>query len=145
MSTEQTFPPRWSGSQFKHDSVPAVVQRHTRKKEKADALTEAYAVVDKRDGGKCAVTGRQTQPGAASAALRREHHHLRGRNVMPEYRERSERIVTVCAEAHALITAGMIVVEGDDARKPLRFHWRADVPKEQRIFVIKSRRRSQQR
>jgi hypothetical protein len=43
-----------------------------------------------------------------------------------------------------LIEDGFIVVEGDDASKPLRFHWREDVPASSRILRIKSRRWSQQ-
>jgi hypothetical protein len=75
--------------------------------------------------------------------VRREHHHLVERSRDKGLIAEPSNIITVAAEVHALITAGMIVVEGTNADTVLRFHWRADVPKEQRIVVIKSRRKSQ--
>lgn len=124
---------------------PRVITRHKRRVAEDAALTEAYAVVDARDAGYCWVTGRYTQPGHPDARVRREHNHLRGRNVMPEWVNDPDHIITVCVEAHRLITAEKIIVEGDDVRQAIRFHWREDVPKDQRIFQIASRRRSQQR
>lgn len=125
---------------FKHDMVPSSVSRHQKRKQAKDALEAAYSEVDLRDGGYCQVTGRYTQSVAPDARVRREHHHLRGRNVMPEWVNRPERIITVTAEAHQLIENGWIVVEGDDARKPIRFHWRSDIKASQKPFQIKSRR-----
>lgn len=112
------------------------------KKRAADdaALAAAYAEVDLRDGSICWVTGRYAQAGAVDRRVRREHHHLRGRNVKPEWVTDPDRIITVVKEAHDLITSGHIVVEGDDATKPIRFHWREDVPASSRIFHIKSKR-----
>lgn len=125
---------------FKHDMVPAVARRHQRRKQAAAALDAAYSDVDLRDGGYCWVTGRYTQSGAPDARVRRDHHHLKGRNVMPEWVTDPNRIITVCAEAHALITNGWILVEGTDARKAIRFHWRADIKASQKPFQIKGRR-----
>ena len=119
---------------------PRAVTKHGKRKVANQALLEAYADVDVRDAGYCWVTGRYTQSGAVDARVRREHHHLKGRNVRPEWVTKLERIITVSAEAHGLITQGWIVVEGCDARKPLFFHWRADVKPAQRPFVIKGRR-----
>jgi len=126
--------------------TPAGVARHQRKAAKADQLAEAYAVVDTRDQSYCRVTGRHTVPAAVDPRVRREHHHLKGRRVMPEWRHDPKRIVTVCKQAHDLITAGWIVVEGLDADKPhgLRFHWKEGLDPKMKILVIKSRRRSQQ-
>lgn len=125
---------------FKGQSEPRVVTRHKRRKEAAQALQDAYAEVDLRDQGICWVTGRHTSSGAPDARVRREHHHLKGRNVMPEWVDKPERIVTVTKEAHDLITAGWIQVEGDDARKVIRFHWASHVKASQKPFQIRSRR-----
>lgn len=125
---------------FKHDMVPASVQRHQRRKAASQALQDAYSDVDVRDAGYCWVTGRYTQSGAPDARVRREHHHLKGRNVKPEWVTEPNRIVTVAAEAHQLITQGWILVEGVDARKAIRFHWREDLKAHQKPFHIKGRR-----
>jgi len=108
---------------FKADMTPVKVERHNRKAERKKALDDAYEVVNKRDGNVCRATGRRLDPAAIDPADRREHHHLKGRNVRPDWRERPERICLVSALAHDLITRGWIAVEGVDARKPLFFHW----------------------
>lgn len=127
---------RWSSPMPKGAAVPGVVERHTRRKAKADALQAAYKAVDTRDGSICWVTGRYTVAGAPNASVRREHHHLKGRRVEPQWRADPHRILTVCKEAHDLITAGWIVVEGTDARRAIFFHWRADVKPHQKTLVI---------
>lgn len=119
--------------------APGVVTRRQKRLDQEQALREAYADVDRRDGGYCWVTGRYTSAGAPDARIRREHHHLKGRNVKPEWVYRPERIITVCAEAHQLITAGWIVVEGCDARKPIFFHYAPHVAAMHKPFVIKAR------
>ena len=101
--------------------------RHERRSAERQALEDAYAEVDLRDQSICAVTGRFTKAKAPDARVRREHHHLKGRNVRPDWVYQARRIVTVCAEAHDLITGGFIEVEGTDATKPLFFHWREDM------------------
>lgn len=126
-------------AQQKSELEPAAISRRTRRAEEAKALTEAYAEVDARDAGICQVTGRYTQPGAVDVRVRREHHHLKGRNVKPEWVTKAERIICVSAEAHQLITLGWIAVEGTDARRTLRFHW-TELVKGRRPFEIKSRR-----
>lgn len=120
--------------------TPRVVSKHRKRVDADKELREAYADVDQRDGCICWVTGRYTVAGGVDPRTRREHHHLKGRNVKPEWVTRPERIITVCAEAHALITAGWIVVEGCDARKAIFFHWRADVKPSQRPFTIAGKR-----
>ena len=121
------------------------IRRHQKRRDKDAALAEAYAICDARDAFYCRVTGRYTQAGAVDPRVRREHHHL-----VPRSRDKgliadASNIVTCCAEAHALITAGWLIVEGTDARKVLRFHWREGIEAAQRPFVIKSRRLSQER
>lgn len=119
---------------------PGVITRRQRRLDAEQALKEAYAEVDQRDAGYCWITGRYTQPGAVDARVRCEHHHLKGRNVKPEWVTRPERIITVTAEEHQLIHAGWLIVEGSDARKPIFFHWREDIAPKQRPFEIKARR-----
>lgn len=119
---------------------PRSIRKARLRKEESDALAAAYADVDLRDGGICWVTGRWTKPGAVDARMRREHNHLKGRHVKPEWVTRPERIITVCAEAHQLIHAGWIVVEGCDARKPIFFHWAAWVKSREKPFQIQALR-----
>lgn len=125
---------------FKHDMEPRAITKAKRRAEDKDALDAAYDEVNLRDGSICWVTGRYAVAGSPDSRNRREHHHLKGRNVMPEWVTDPNRIITVVAEAHALINSGHLVVEGDDARKPIKFHWRADVPASSRILRIQSKR-----
>jgi hypothetical protein len=82
------------------------------------------------------VTGRKTHPsGGPETAL--DHHHLAGRNVRPEWKYDKDRIITVCREAHRLITDGIIEVEGDDARLPIFFHWAEWATDKHKILIIK--------
>lgn len=128
----------------KSEVEPRAIGKAKKRTADKDKLDAAYAEVDLRDGGFCWVTGRYTVGGSPDSRNRREHHHLRGRNAAPELVYEPFNIITTCADAHDLITSGHLVVEGEDARKPIRFHWRADVPATSRIFHIKSRRWSQQ-
>ena len=123
---------------------PQVVTRYRKRVDADAALKEAYAEVDQRDGGICWVTGRYTIAGGVDARTRREHHHLKGRNVKPEWVHEPQRIITVTAEAHALITAGYIVVEGVDANTPIFMHWAAHVKPEQKPFRLAAARRRAQ-
>lgn len=106
-------------------------------------MIEAYAVVDVRDAGYCRVTGRYTQPGHVDPRVRREHHHLSGRNVAPQDRANPERIVTVCAEAHQLLTAHLLEYEGENASDRIVFHWSEQLDPKDRPFRIMSKRWSQ--
>ncbi len=120
---------------------PRAVTKHAKRKAASQALLDAYADVDARDAGYCWVTGRYTVPGAVDARQRREHHHLKGRNVKPEWIHRPERIITVAADVHSLITAEAITVEGADARKLIFFHWNDRIVKpDKRPFRITGRR-----
>lgn len=127
---------------FKHDMEPRAVSRRKRRAADVQALRDAYADVDARDGGVCWVTGRYTVAGDVDARVRREHHHLKSRNVRPDWVTKPDRIITVCAEAHQLITAGWIAVEGTNAKKPMFFWW-TELAKS-KPFEIKSRRQSQE-
>lgn len=126
------------GPHFKGSEPTRAQSKHEKRTADAAALAEAYADVDLRDGGYCWVTGRYTQPKHVDPRARREHHHLKGRRVRPDWVTNPHRIITVTAEAHQLITAGVIQVEGCDARKPIFFHWREGT--KVKPFVIKARR-----
>jgi len=120
-----------------------VIARNKKRRERDNAMTEAYAIVDRRDGGYCRVTGRFTQPGAVDPRVRREHHHLSGRNVAPQDRANPDRIITVAAEVHQLLHARLLEYQGDSANERIVFHWSEKVKPEDRPFHIKSKRWSQ--
>lgn len=131
----------FAGTNFKTPKGSGRLERHARKVEDAKKLADAYAEVDGRDASICWVTGRFTSPTSVMAETRREHHHLKGRNVRPDWVYKAERIITTCAEAHDLIEGGFIDVEGTDARKPIFFHWRDDMMREhKRPFRIVGKR-----
>lgn len=137
---EGSWPPRAVGTLFKSHQPDATTGRKVKKSEKDAALAKAYAEVDTRDSGICWVTGVKTFATHADARFRREHNHLKGRRVKPEWREKPERIITCSALAHSLITLGKIQVSGDDARKPISFAWAPGVkPREQVIRIQASR------
>lgn len=129
----------FAGPNWKPKKGSSRLARHERRQTEEQKLLDTYAEVDGRDQSICWVTGRFTSPGAPDARVRREHHHLKGRNVRPEWVYRAERIITVCREAHDLIEGGFIDVQGVDARKPIFFHWNAVMAKRKKPFVIKSK------
>lgn len=114
--------------------------RRDRKLTKQQLLDEAYERVDALDKGVCWVTGRVTVKGAADPKLRRERHHVKGRRVMPEWRHDENRIITVCAEAHDLLTRDKLVMEGVDRRQPVFFHWNC-APKYRPFEILPARLR----
>jgi hypothetical protein len=123
---------------WKHQQGLATIDRHQRKADRKKRLNDAYEAVDKRDEGVCWVTGRKTHPSGGPETAR-DHHHLAGRNVRPEWKFEPDRIITVCREAHRLITDGIIEVEGDDARLPIFFHWAEWATDKHKILIIKRR------
>lgn len=119
---------------------PSAVTKHRKRVDADAALAQAYADVDARDAGYCWVTGRYTVPNMVDPRMRREHHHLVPRSRSKELKADPNNIVTVCSEAHSLITQGWIVVEGTDARQPIFFHYAEFVKPSMRPFAIKARR-----
>src|SRR4051812_37871081 len=79
---------------------PRAVAKGKKRNADKDALEAAYGEVDARDGSICWVTGRYTVAGSPDRRTRREHHHLRTRNVAPDRVVDPANIITVCAEAH---------------------------------------------
>jgi hypothetical protein len=130
---------RWQPGEthFKHQETPGVVERHSKKKAREQRLQEAYAIADQRDGNRCRATGLALDPRASDVKHRREHHHLKGRRVRPEWREDPRRICLVSAMVHRLINAGWIICEGADAHKPLFFHWAEHVKPKDRTVILK--------
>ena len=122
--------------------LPYAVVRRRKRLDHDRKLAEAYAEVDRRDAGICAVTGRYTSS-SPDPRFRREHHHLKGRRVRPDWVFKPERIITVSAEAHRMLTGHYLDVEGDNATKPIFFHWNRDrMPEGSEPFVISGRRRT---
>jgi hypothetical protein len=118
----------------------------TRRKNAQKRLEDAYEVVNRRDENKSRVTGIHLQPSSPDSRVRREHHHLKGRNVRPDWREDPARIILVSKFEHDLLTSGALEHEGDDATKRVVFFWnRAKVKVGDEPFRIKSKRRSQNR
>jgi hypothetical protein len=116
---------RWQPGEthFKHQETPGVVERHSKKKAREEALDAAYRIVDKRDGNRCRVTGVSLVAGAPDPKIRREHHHLQKRSTSRAGRANPRNIVLVSAFAHDLITRGWLVAEGTDGNKPIFWHW----------------------
>ncbi len=133
---------RWTGPHQKFQEPPAVVVRHKRKAVKAKSLEDAYLIVEIREKDRCQATGVHLRAGAIDDRIRREHHHIKGRRVRPEWREKPERILLVSALVHGLITAGLLQVEGELATA-CRIHWRPDVPADHRIVRLLSRRKTE--
>lgn len=125
---------------WKPEKGSGKLARHARRVAEEQRLRDAYAEVDARDQSICAVTGRFLLPGAVMADCRREHHHLKGRRVRPDWVYKAERIITVSALAHELIEGGFIDVEGEDARQAIFYHWSAAMKGRIKPFRIMSRR-----
>ena len=80
----------------------AMTSRHDAKLTKArktqrDRLN-AYWLVDVRDKGLCRACGKMTVSKSPDRSKRREHHHIRGRQVKDA--ETTANILTLCADCH---------------------------------------------
>jgi hypothetical protein len=87
------------------------------------ALAKAYAEVNLRDANRSRATGRELFPSTTDKKSLREHNHIKGRNVAPEWVTDPARIFLVSTREHRYIHAGDLLFEGDDARKLLVFFW----------------------
>lgn len=116
----------------------------TRRKTKAEALAAAYEIVNQRDGNRSRVSGCTLLASSPDKHQRREHHHLAGRNVRPEWRDDPRRIILVSAFEHGLLESGALLYEGEDANKRIVFHWDyTRIKPGQEPLRILSKRRSQ--
>jgi hypothetical protein len=134
------YPP---GAFFKSQVVPRVLAKHTKKGLALRALADAYAAVDARDKKRCRATGRPLTPGAVMPAMRLERHHLAKRSTHKDKVADASNIVTLAADVHQLVEAGLIEIEGTNADARLVFRWAASVKPEQKMVKLLSKRKSQ--
>lgn len=111
------------GAFFKDRSVPAVLAKSRKDSEHERKLAKAYAAVNEREADVCQVSGVKLSAASRDEKRRREHHHLKGRNVKPEWVYEPKRIVLVSAYIHKLLQGKVILVDGTDATKPPTFTW----------------------
>lgn len=113
----------WAGPNWKPAKGSGRLARRARRADDAKLLQDAYDEVDRRHGPFCAATGVRFRFDSPDPRFTRHHHHLKGRRVRPDWVFRPERIIPVTSEVHDLIEGGFIVVEGNDARRPMFFFW----------------------
>jgi hypothetical protein len=102
---------------------PSVIAKQRRQAARAAMIAKAYDEVNRRDGGRCRVTGVFLFAYSQNDRTRREHHHLQGRCVRPEWITRPRRIVLVSAFAHKLLTANALLPDQLDADKLIIWRW----------------------
>jgi hypothetical protein len=73
--------------------APAKLAKHQKDTEHDRKLAAAYAKVDLREDNVCQVSGVKLEATSANPNRRREHHHLAGRNVKPEWKFEPKRIL----------------------------------------------------
>jgi 5-methylcytosine-specific restriction endonuclease McrA len=73
-------------------------ERQERKAAKAANLREVYALVDRRDQGKCRACGRRCSTTATASEDRAERHHVRPRSLGGP--DTVENLATVCVWCH---------------------------------------------
>jgi hypothetical protein len=121
------YPP---GAFFKHTSVtPAVIAKGRKKSEHERKLAEAYREVEVREDNVCQVSGVKLQPRTDNPKRLREHHHIKGRNVKPEWVYESKRIVLCSKFIHDLFTGKALILDSTDATKPLALRWNRAIVK----------------
>ena len=121
--------------------LPGAITKGRKRATARAALDKAYEAVDLRDGPQSRITGRWTVSGAVDPRVRREHDHIKPRSTHPELIAEPSNIFVCTAEEHALIHAGALEIEGEDARKPLFFHWNRRLVKSgDEPFVIMPKR-----
>ena len=109
--------------------LPGIISRRVKVIEQERLLTAAYAAVNLRDQNRCAVTGVPLSAYSMQDKCRREHHHLVGRRIKPEWRTDPRRIILVSAYVHKLITANALVTDQFDAQKPIVWRWNYKIVK----------------
>lgn len=108
--------------------VPRVLDKH-RIDRAADAkLLAAYRKVNAREDNKCQVTGVTLTPNSRNPKTLREHHHIKGRNLKPEWVTDPKRIILVSRHIHEFLTGNVLLVIGTDART-CRFSWNRNLVK----------------
>jgi hypothetical protein len=121
------YPP---GHFFKHTSVtPRVLEKSRKESEHDRKLAKAYEAVNQREDNHCQVSGVKLQPKTANQRLLREHHHVKGRRVKPEWVYDPKRIVLCSKFIHDLFTGKVLLLESTDATKPLQLRWNRAIVK----------------
>lgn len=103
--------------------APRVIETARKASEHDRKLAKAYAAVNVREDNRCQVTGVPLTPRTANERRLRDHHHLTGRRVAPEWTYRPERILLVSRLVHRLLESNALLPDGCDARKPIKFAW----------------------
>jgi hypothetical protein len=78
-----------------------VKRKAARRAAASTAERQCYADVDKRDGRRCRVCGRQARPGVASMLDRLHHHHMILRSRGGQHEPSS--VISLCAGCHSEI------------------------------------------
>jgi hypothetical protein len=116
----------WSSIEA-HGGIPKVRPRVLAKAEKESEhdrkLRVAYEKVNLREEDTCQVSGVKLFALSQNERTRRQHHHLKGRNVKPEWVYEPRRILLCSEYLHKLLQSKAILVDGTDATKPLVFAW----------------------
>ena len=102
---------------------PRVLSKHARLVQQQKKIARAYEIVNARDENRCRVTGVRLIVGSPNDKRRREHHHLSGRCVRPEWITRPRRIILVSAYVHRLLTASALIPDHLDADQPISWRW----------------------
>jgi hypothetical protein len=119
-----------AGAFFKHTTVtPRVIAKARKASEHDKKLAKAYAVVDEREDNRCQVSGADLSPAAKDPRRLREHHHIKGRNVKPEWVYDPKRILLVSKFIHDLFTGKALILDTTDATKPLKLRWNRHIVK----------------
>lgn len=108
---------------------PRVLEIHDKSTAHTRKLAKAYDLVNKRENNICQVSRVTLRPFSVNEKIRREHHHLSSRNVKPEWVYSAKRIILVSRTIHRLLTANVILIEGTDATKTLKFRWNRNMVK----------------
>jgi 5-methylcytosine-specific restriction endonuclease McrA len=81
---------------------------------------KVYALVDRRDKGKCRACGRRCSPTALGLEYRAERHHIVLRSAGGQ--DTAENLVTLCAACHADRHAGILGIVGNaEIKNGVRF------------------------
>jgi hypothetical protein len=120
------YPP---GAFFKDRMKPSVLEKVTKASEHDRKLAKAYETANKREDNRCQVSGVELVPKSANPRRLREHHHIKGRRVKPEWVYEPARIVVCSKFIHDLFTAKALLLDSTDATKPLKLRWNRQIVK----------------
>jgi hypothetical protein len=117
------------GAFFKDRMKPAVIEKGQKASDHERKLAKAYAEVNEREDNVCQVSGVQLLARASSTRRLREHHHIKGRNVKPEWVYEPKRIVLCSKFIHDLFTGKALILDSTDATQPLKLRWNRHIVK----------------